>query len=366
MIWLVFALLTGAAVMAVLAPLALRGEPKPSADVDVSFFKEQIAQISHDAEQGRLDPAEAEHARAEAARRLLRAQSAGAYSLGASRKAALIAALAAIAMIPAVSLLLYSRLGRPNQPDMPLEARLQSAPAGGDLAGAVAQIEQHLRDHPDDGRGFEVVAPYYFRTGRIDEAIHAYSEALRLLGPTADRQAALGEARLAQSEGKGFDAPRADFEAALALDSSNPKARYYLGLIAAQRGDREKAKDLWTKLLANAPPDAPYAGLVKRQLAGLDAATAGAPASREGEAIAALPDDERRKTIASMVERLAARLHAQGGDAEGWSKLIRAYSVLGEPEKARQALIDARGALNGSPAELERVEALARQLNIGG
>ena len=46
---------------------------------------------------------------------------------------------------------------------------------------------------------------------------------------------------------------------------------------------------------------------------------------------------ERAKFIRSMVARLAARLKEQPGDAAGWRRLARAYSVLGEPEKAAEA-----------------------------
>ena len=41
-----------------------------------------------------------------------------------------------------------------------------------------------------------------------------------------------------------------------------------------------------------------------------------------------------------MVEGLAARLAQNGGDAQGWLRLIRAYSVLHETDKARDALAE--------------------------
>ena len=51
-----------------------------------------------------------------------------------------------------------------------------------DLAAAIAKIEAHLAQHPDDGRGYEVLAPVYLRIGRANDAVRAASEALRLLG----------------------------------------------------------------------------------------------------------------------------------------------------------------------------------------
>ncbi len=98
-------------------------------------------------------------------------------------------------LIPAVSLTLYFAHRACRYARHAAEARLEAAPDRLDLAGAVARIEQHLREHSDDGRGFEVVAPFYLGAGRMEDAVHAYCEALRLFGPTAARHAALGEAR---------------------------------------------------------------------------------------------------------------------------------------------------------------------------
>ena len=46
--------------------------------------------------------------------------------------------------------------------------------------------------------------------------------------------------------------------------------------------------------------------------------------------------------IREMVEGLAARLAQSGGSAEEWARLIRAYSVLQDLDKAKAALADAR------------------------
>ncbi len=390
MMWLVFALLTGVAVMAVLLPLAMRGEASDAGAADIAFFEEQIAEIERERAEGRLDPAEAEAAKTEAARRLLRAEAAPKAKARGSRRAALAAALAAIVIVPAISLPLYLRLGKVDMPDMPLTARLESQPDRGDLAGAVARIEQHLRERPEDGRGFEVVAPYYLRTGRGEDAIDAYSKALKLLGATAERHANLGQARMIVAEGKVTPEARKDFEAALALDPANVMSAYYLGLGAEQAGEKDRAVEIFAKLEADAPADAAYLPAVKRRLAELrgenaqrppfaqapDQQESGqglargpvaeGPASAQGKAIAAMPADQRAAMIRGMVDNLAARLESSGDDVEGWLKLIRAYNVLAEPEKARKAVEDARKALAGREAEAARIEALAKELNIGG
>ncbi len=378
MIWLIFALLTGAAVMAVLAPLAGKNAPVDPAATDKAFFGEQIAEIERERDEGRLDSQDAEAARLEAARRLLRASEAAGGSMapptGLSR---IVAAGATLLLVPAVAVPLYLHIGSASLPDMPLAERLAKTPPHQDLSGAVAQIETHLAAHPDDGRGFEVVAPYYLRNGRFDEAVHAFTEALRLLGATPTRHDALGEALVLSSQGAVTPAARRNFEAALALDETDAMSRYYLGLGAAQDGDVEKAGQIWTKLLADAPPTAGYRDIVRSQLDRLNGVgeqpqgggepskpSSEGPASEQGKAIAAMPKGQQQDVIRSMVDRLAGRLAKKGDDVEGWLKLIRAYSVLSETEKAKSALAEGKKALSGKTADIARLDALADQLNI--
>jgi cytochrome c-type biogenesis protein CcmH len=159
-----------------------------------------------------------------------------------------------------------------------------------------------------------------------------------------------------------------NFEAALALDAQSPMARFYIGLEAAQNGEREKAAELWSKLLADGPADAPWRPRVESLLAQLrgTASPEAAPAGEEGAKIAALPEGQRMDAIRSMVERLRGKLEQNGADVEGWLRLIRAYSVLAEAEKARTALDGARKALAQDQDGLARVDALARELGVGG
>ena len=70
--------------------------------------------------------------------------------------------------------------------------------------------------------------------------------------------------------------------------------------------------------------------------------------------------------IRGMVERLSERLHRDGSDVEGWLRLVRSYMVLGESDKARAAVADARRALAGDPGKLQRLDELVKGLGIEG
>ena len=68
----------------------------------------------------------------------------------------------------------------------------------------------------------------------------------------------------------------------------------------------------------------------------------------------------------TQVARLADRLRDHGTDVEGWLRLVRAYVVLGDRDKAKDAAADARRALVGRPEELKRVDELIKTLDLEG
>ncbi len=76
--------------------------------------------------------------------------------------------------------------------------------------------------------------------------------------------------------------------------------------------------------------------------------------------------DQRNEMIRGMVAGLASRLHDNGADVEGWLRLVRAYAVLGDRDKAKNAAADARRALIDHPEEIKRVDDLVKDLRIEG
>lgn len=394
MIWLVFAFLTGVALLAVLWPLLRSPRTVPRKDADVAFYEAQIVEIGRDAERGLIAAADAASAKAEAARRLIAAgdqelvvpsPKPGSVDAGAKLRSLrrAIAAGIAIVFVPVIAFGLYRIVGNPDLPDLPLTARLNAAPDDMDVAAAVAKIEVHLAQHPDDGKGWEVIAPIYLNLGRGDDAVTAYANALRLLGTTSDRLEAYGRALVFAAGDKVTPQAVETFKAALAEEPGLPEARFFLGVAAEQSGDKAGAVDIWTKLLADAPPDAEWADFVRKKIAddgGNPPLSPSSPADRAATAddrlapppagaaaaVAAMPADDQQKFIRNMVDSLAERLHQDGHDVEGWLRLVRAYNVLQEPDKARAALVDARKSLGDDTAALARIDQLARELGLEG
>ena len=361
-IWLAIAAMTCAAVFAVLIPLSRRTAGGADAR-DVAVYKDQLAEVDRDAAAGLIGPAEAEAARIEVSRRLIaaaeRAGAAGTSAEGTSRRRR-IAAVAAIIVVPAVAALTYGLRGQPGYPAQPLAERQRAAPQQSDVATLIGRIEAHLAANPEDGRGWEVVAPVYLRMGRLPDAVRAYSNAMRLLGVTADRQADLAEAQTIAAGGVVSAEAKAGFERALALGPGHPKAGYFLGLAAEQDGKPEEAKAQWTRMIGEAPADAPWLGLLRSEIARLGGTP---PAAVAAPAPAATPGAAQ---IRAMVDGLAQRLAADGSDFDSWLRLVRSYVVLGEGDKAREAAASARRLFAAEAEKITRLDSLVNELGIGG
>lgn len=269
MIWIVLGLLTGLAVLSALWPLARAARPSREGEAEVAFFRAQIAELDADLRRGLIDPGGAEAARTLAARRLLAREGdapAPAPSKGARRAAACLAALA----IPAVAFGLYAHVGNPALPDQPLLARLNPAQPTEAPAQAVARLEKHLAARPDDGQAYEQLAPLYQNLNRWEDAVRARTEALRLLGETAARHEAIGEAMIDAREGMVTLEANEHFERALALNPNLAEARFYIGLGAAQDGDTARARAIWTALASEIPKNSRLNAAITQQLSTLD------------------------------------------------------------------------------------------------
>jgi cytochrome c-type biogenesis protein CcmH len=360
MVWFVLAGMAACAVLAALWPL-LRSSPPMKADPAVNetaFYKAQLEEIRRDVERGLLPQGEAESARAEAARRLIAAASDPVQAPPLARRYRLAAAVLIAVGLPAIAFPLYARLGQPRMPDEPLASRKVAPQSNGEIEAAVAAVEARLIAKPDDGKGWAVIAPVYMRLERYSEAAHAYAEALRVLGEDPLRRAAYGEALVAAAGGVVTDEARQAFDRALAEQPGQPQARYYVALAAEQEGKKADAARDYQSLLADSPPDAPWRSVVTARLAALN----GGPAPATDAA--AIPEAQR-PMIEGMVSKLATRLASTGGSIDEWSRLIRAYTVLHEADKAKAALVDAHKALATDANAVASLDALAHDLGLG-
>ena len=376
LLWIAFALMTAAALAAVLLPLARPARRDELDSGALAVYRHQLEEIEDERTRGLVDNGEAAGARVEVARRLLAsADRMDAQSppppLPESKRATV--ALATAAAIPLFTLALYLTHGSPGLPSFPATARTQMPIERAQISDLVAKVEARLREHPEDGDGWDVIAPVYYKLERFRDAANAYARAARLKGETVRRLAGLAESAVLAADGIVTEEARAAYERILALEPGRPEPRFWLALAKEQDGKLEPALSDYRALLSDAPADAPWRAAVEsriadvgRRIAGVDKPDPRAPGPSAEDIAAAekLSPQDRTKMIAGMVDGLAERLKRDGRDLAGWQRLINAYAVLGRSQDARTALAEARKNFPADAAAQAALAALAKTLGL--
>jgi len=387
LLWVVLACLTAIVLIVLLRPLVGAGTAERAPEAfDAAVYRDQLNEIESDRARGLIGEEEAEAARVEIARRLLAADSKArasdrAKSDGARARAAMIAIGAAL---PLLALGLYLTYGSPRLPDQPLAARLQDPASDRNLEALVARVEARLREHPEEGEGWEVIAPVYMGWRRYGDAAQAYAQAIRLLGPSAKRLSGQGQAVVLSNNGVVTEDARSALERAFTLDPTLIEPRILLAIAKEQDGQFQAAIEDWRALLSKADGDAPWREMVEKRIALAEAHLAGKPLAEAETAappqtgaqsqngpsasdIAAaqnMSPAERQAMVERMVQGLAARLDQDGSDLPGWLKLVRAYSVLDRKDDALKALQRAKSQFSGNTQAIEQLDRLAAELGL--
>jgi cytochrome c-type biogenesis protein CcmH len=386
LLWVILACLTAIVLLVLLRPLAGSGVAEPGREAfDAAVYRDQLGEVDSDRARGLIGEAEAEAARLEIARRLLAADSKARGQKG-ERKGGIAprTALVAVAlMLPLTALGLYLVFGSPRLPDQPLTARLEDPANDRNPAVLVARVEARLREHPDEGQGWDVIAPVYMSMGRYSDAADAYGNAIRLLGPSAKRLSGEGQAMVLENGGVVTEDARHLLTRALELDSTLMEPRILIAIAKEQDGKFAEAIDDWRALLAKTD-NANWREMVKKRIAVAEAHLAGkpvgeaegSPSSKMGSqggqgpsaadvaAAQTMSPADREAMVERMVQRLATRLEQQGDDLAGWLKLVRAYTVLDRKDDALKALARAKSQFAGNAQAIQQLDALAAQLGL--
>ena len=362
--WLIAAAMVLATLARLLWPL-LRRDARPAATTqsyDIAVYRDQLAELEREAGRGLIGSAETAAARLEIERRLLAAARPGtaAPAPDGRPRGALVVGLAIA--LPLLAVGLYLRLGAPGTPSLPFAERAAADAGAGDLASVTEQLARKLRDNPADPQGWMLLGRSYGQLGRFADSAAAYRAAVDRAPDLPGLQSAYGEALTAAGGGPITEPARQAFTAALKQDPGDARARFYLAESEAQAGHPERALDQLVRLEADAPADAAWLPTVQGEIerlaraAGKDPATlpgrhppaaTGPPAAAGAaappldqptlESAQAMTPEQRAAFIGSMVERLAERLKQKPDDLEGWMRLAKAYGVLQEAGKARDA-----------------------------
>jgi cytochrome c-type biogenesis protein CcmH len=387
-LWILIAVMTLSALALAFWPAFSRASNVGAAETtvadfehDIAVYKDQLEELDAEEKRGAISQDDAAQARIEIARRLLAAEEkrdSGKTSTRLSQRRVFgtrILAAVAIVFIPGLSLLMYTSLGSPTIEAQPLAARLQaikeaetaSSEQDKQLVQLVARAESHLKENPQDGKGWDVLAPVYFRLGQGPKSADAYRNAIRLLGENAQRLSGLGEVLSAMAGGVVTVDADAFFKRAVALEPSNGRALYYLGLGNAQAGRTDTAARQWNAIVNNETIDGSWRVAAAQSMARLARENTLALPGPDEQAIKdaeQMSEDDRQAMIAGMVEQLDSRLESNVGTVEEWQRLIRARMVLGQESEAVAALERATSAFASDPQKQAQIHTFAEKLGL--
>jgi len=147
---------------------------------------------------------------------------------------------------------------------------LQNPPPGKDnvMAGVLQKMEEMKKDvdaHPKDTLKIRQYADFLSEAHQKDKAISYYQKILNVNPKRIDILFTIAYLNYLQ---KNFDEAGNYLNRVLTVDKNNVQAYYNLGAIAASKGDKVKAQQIWTKL-AMEFPTSPLAQKAKESISQL-------------------------------------------------------------------------------------------------
>jgi cytochrome c-type biogenesis protein CcmH len=369
------------------------------ASKDLLIYKDQLVEVEKDLEKGVLSKSESDAARIEVSRRILLADKRSKLekqTVSISQNHNKLITFIILIFILAGSFSIYSFLGNPSLPDMPLQARLaeikenrsqrisqeeaellvpdEIIEAPSDYLALVSKLRIAMKERPNDIQGLRLLALHEFRLGKYRSARKAHLKIINVLGETATAKDLIDFAEVMIVATNGYVSPEAEFilRRGLEMKPNDGRARYYSGLSMAQSGRPDVTLRLWENLLDEGPDDAPWIPLIKEQivdvarLIGVNLAQdqLPGPTSEQINSAETMSDVDRKEMIQGMVSSLSNRLANEGGTVNEWARLIRALGVLGETANASKIWIEAQTIFERNSSDIEILREAARAAKV--
>jgi cytochrome c-type biogenesis protein CcmH len=284
-----------------------------------------------------------------------------------------------------------------NEIEQPQTNSVGAQPQAQSVDQMIASLETRLRANPDNPADWRTLGWSYFELGReadsdgdfrmaMARSSAAYRRAAELEPGNAENWSSLGEALQVTMTQVAPEAEQA-FQRAIRLNPADPRARYFLAVQKDLRGQHAQAIDDWLALLRDTPAGAPWEADLRRTIeqtasrhridlggrlppprpaASTASAAIPGPTREQMAAASSIPPGQQDQMVRGMVDGLAARLHRNPRDADGWIRLMRSRMVLREPDAAAGALRSALAAFPNDAATQNRLRGAARELAVPG
>ena len=230
--------------------------------LNAAIYREQLARLEQERNEGSLSVDEFAQAHAELQRRVLEdtSQDEAVAQPGAPRKTI----LAIVLSLPLAAAGLYALLGNP-------EALTSDAGrphvAAQDVERMVAGLAAKLEASPDNPKGWVMLARSYKAMGRTLDAEKAFERAGSFIDDDAQVLAVYADVAASNAKGDFTGKPTRLIDKALKADPDNAMALWLSGTAAFKRSDFDAAIQAWERLLPLLPPDSDDARMIQGGLA---------------------------------------------------------------------------------------------------
>jgi cytochrome c-type biogenesis protein CcmH len=279
---------------------------------------------------------------------------------------------------------------------------LQEVAANGEAVPTIEDLRAAAEATSDEAEPWADLAYAHFQRGEFSDAAAAYEKAVAIDENAAVLWSAMGESLVYAEDAAMADADPlpaaavAAFEKAVAIDPSDPRARYFLMVQKDLQGDHAGAIDGWLELLAESPVGAPWERdlvltieqvgkmndipvterLAKAnegrlppiavpgsgEAAGLAASgNVGGPTQAQIAAAQSLTAEEQQAQIEGMVAMAEQKLADDPSNLDRWVMVMRSHSMLGNAAKAKATL---EAAIAANPENEAQLREQARSLGV--
>ncbi|MDC0073888.1 c-type cytochrome biogenesis protein CcmI [Alphaproteobacteria bacterium] len=343
-------------------PLILtKNKNKSREEYDLAVYSNQLNELKKDMKVGLVSSEDEKAATAEISRKILLTNSLlndKSNSNEENKSLNLAFLLIIIFIIPIVSINIYFLIGNPKIQNSPfvknllIERTNETTTAG--LNESILKLKERLESDQNDYEGWILLGRSYLIINSPSLATEAFEKAINLDPNKSEAYAFLGESIVFSSS--GIVTPRAlkAFKKVIRADKFNPAARFYIGLANSQAGNKETALNQWIELAKDTDQDAPWLPTLKKQIektsaelgvkpedsliaSGNSSLNQRGPSKEDIESAKNMSSEERMNMIRGMVNSLAERLKDNPNDLQGWERLARSYTVLGEKDLAKKA-----------------------------
>jgi cytochrome c-type biogenesis protein CcmH len=283
--------------LAFLLPPLLKKRPQDTKIVDrkeltINVYKDQFEELENDLKNEVISQEQYDSAKADIERNLLvdikrieeSAEKDGSSPAPLSVK---ISTIAIILLIPVLSISLYGEWGAGEPGLNPDAAQPQvSTPEHQQqtINNMVAQLEQRLKDEPNDPEGWFMLARSYKFLKRYDDAIKVFEKVMKMGGDQVPDVLAAYADTIAMASGRQITQEAIDLlEKAIEIDPNHVQGLWLIGTAAYQQQEFKSALGFWERLYKVLPPGSNEANQIAanigevRERLGMSPMTAMAP-----------------------------------------------------------------------------------------